>query len=154
MITLDEQIAEAQRELALREQCYPGVGQKRPPQHGRGVSPARGHAGDRENVAAAGGGAAAALAVQPAHTLGGRPLCPVERSDSQTAAARLSVAHASGSHCGAVWCATFLRLWRVSSSAMRRWIQARVMRVVCVDHALHVEPDTDYCPQHATPLPA
>ena len=24
MITLDEQIAEAQRELALREKCYPG----------------------------------------------------------------------------------------------------------------------------------
>jgi hypothetical protein len=22
--------------------------------------------------------------------------------------------------------------------------------LVCVEHALHVEPDTDYCPQHAT----
>ena len=27
-------------------------------------------------------------------------------------------------------------------------------RVMCVEHSVHIEPDTDYCPQHATPLPA
>jgi hypothetical protein len=26
--------------------------------------------------------------------------------------------------------------------------------VVCVEHATHVEPDTDFCPQHAPVLPA
>ena len=26
--------------------------------------------------------------------------------------------------------------------------------VVCVEHAVHVEPDTDFCSQHAQPLPA
>ena len=26
--------------------------------------------------------------------------------------------------------------------------------VVCVEHVTHVEPDTDFCPQHATSLPA